>query len=189
MLFITIGITGILFAYEGSSRTFSTGMRSEAGIMLGVGLALSGAGVVRGLAKGPRVKKLLAMSFTLLISVGVTTYLLTPSIIALGPRPGDSSLKNVKTVLVKVTGGPIYQGANYYVPDTITVIIGVNNSVMWTDVDASHHTVTGPNRIFESGNINPGQTFTYLFAEPGIYQYGCDYHPWMKGTVVVKGDS
>jgi plastocyanin len=68
----------------------------------------------------------------------------------------------------------------------MTLVFGVNNTVTWENADVSHHTATGPNRLFESGNINPGQNFTYIFTLQGIFAYTCDYHPWMKGTVVVK---
>ena len=74
-----------------------------------------------------------------------------------------------------------------YTPDTITVVIGVNNTVVWTNDDNMPHTVTGANGAFDSGNMNPGDTFTYTFTTPGVYAYGCSYHSWMKGTVVVKG--
>ena len=74
-----------------------------------------------------------------------------------------------------------------YSPDTITVVIGVNNTVVWVNNDNMPHTVTATNKLFDSGNMNPGDTFSYTFTSPGVYGYGCSYHSWMKGTVVVKG--
>ena len=74
-----------------------------------------------------------------------------------------------------------------YSPDTITVVIGVNNTVEWVNNDNMPHTVTATNKLFDSGNMNPGDTFSYTFTSPGNYSYGCSYHPWMKGTVIVKG--
>jgi len=74
-----------------------------------------------------------------------------------------------------------------YSPDTITVVIGVNNTVVWTNNDMMPHTVTSTSKLFDSGNMNPGDTFSYTFTSPGTYSYGCTYHSWMKGTVVVKG--
>ena len=72
-------------------------------------------------------------------------------------------------------------------PPTITVVIGVNNTVVWTNRDSVPHTVTSTTKLFDSGNLNAGDSFTYTFTTPGTYQYGCSYHPWMKGTVIVKG--
>jgi copper-containing nitrite reductase len=71
-------------------------------------------------------------------------------------------------------------------PATITVVIGVNNTVVWTNRDSSPHTVTSATKAFDSGNLNAGDTFTFTFTAPGTYQYVCSYHPWMKGTVIVK---
>jgi nitrite reductase (NO-forming) len=73
-----------------------------------------------------------------------------------------------------------------YSPVTITVVIGVNNTVVWTNDDSTAHTVTSSTKLFDSGNLNPGDTFDYTFTAPGTYQYACSYHPWMMGTVIVK---
>jgi nitrite reductase (NO-forming) len=78
------------------------------------------------------------------------------------------------------TAGPGYS------PATITVVIGVNNTVVWTNDDNAPHTVTTVNKGFDSGYMNIGARFTYTFTTPGTYQYTCSYHPWMKGTVIVK---
>jgi copper-containing nitrite reductase len=73
-----------------------------------------------------------------------------------------------------------------YSPASITVVIGVNNTVVWTNKDSVPHTVTAVDKSFDSGNMNAGDAFTYTFTTAGTYQYTCSYHPWMKGTVVVK---
>lgn len=72
-----------------------------------------------------------------------------------------------------------------YSPDTIHVVIGVNNTVTWTNYDNVVHTVTSTANAFDSGNVNPGETFSYTFTAAGTYAYYCIYHPWMKGTIVV----
>jgi plastocyanin len=75
-----------------------------------------------------------------------------------------------------------------YAPDTITVVIGVNNTVTWTNDDTVAHTVTSVsgNGTVSSGNFVPGATYTYTFTAPGTYDYYCEYHAWMTGTVIVK---
>jgi plastocyanin len=82
-----------------------------------------------------------------------------------------------------------------YAPDTITVVMGVNNTVTWTNDDTAgagtHHTVTSTSvpsgaSSFNSGDMAPGAKYTYTFTAPGTYQYDCEYHSWMVGTVVVK---
>jgi len=71
-------------------------------------------------------------------------------------------------------------------PSTITVVIGINNTVIWNNDDSAPHTVTANDGSFSSGNLNPGDSYTFTFTTPGTYSYHCSYHPWMKGTVVVK---
>lgn len=85
-------------------------------------------------------------------------------------------------------------GAPGYSPATVTVTIGVNNTVTWTNNDAAAHTVTStsiPNgaSAFDSGIFSPGATFTQTFTVPGTYEYDCTLHSWMSGTVVVKASA
>jgi plastocyanin len=80
-------------------------------------------------------------------------------------------------------------GGNY-MPANITVVIGVNNTVEWINNDTdTPHTVTsnsGDPASFNSGNLNPGQTYTFTFTVAGTYEYYCEYHSWMTGEVVVE---
>jgi nitrite reductase (NO-forming) len=77
--------------------------------------------------------------------------------------------------------------STYYSPPTITVVIGVNNTVTWVNNDDAPHTVTATDGSFNSGNLNGGQSWSFTFTTPGTYTYYCAYHSWMKGTVIVKG--
>lgn len=90
----------------------------------------------------------------------------------------------------KVVHVDIFPGAASYAtgydPDNITVVIGVNNTVIWTNNDNEPHTVTASDGAFDSGNMNAGSTFAYTFTNPGTYTYFCRYHPWMHGYVIVK---
>ena len=72
-----------------------------------------------------------------------------------------------------------------YTPVDITVVIGVNNTVMWTNNDNMPHTVTATDGSFDSGNLNPGKSYVHTFAQAGSYLYICVYHHWMHGTVTV----
>jgi plastocyanin len=79
-----------------------------------------------------------------------------------------------------------------YSPANMTVVIGVNNTVTWTNNDTAIHTVYSTSvpataSAFQSPLINPGSTYTYTFTVPGVYQYHCNLHPlWMQGSVTVK---
>jgi plastocyanin len=80
-----------------------------------------------------------------------------------------------------------------YTPDSITLVVGVNNTVIWTNNDSVHHTVTSTSAPtggdFNSGNMQPGATCTHTFTVPGTYKYDCVYHSWMTGTIIVKASA
>ncbi len=76
-----------------------------------------------------------------------------------------------------------------FAPDTITVVLGVNNTVVWINGDGMGipHTVTAKDNSWGSGTLNQGDIYMYTFATAGTYNYYCTFHPTvMKGTVVVK---
>jgi len=74
----------------------------------------------------------------------------------------------------------------------ITVIIGVNNTLVWTNQDTVAHTVVSTGvpqgaSTFASAVLQKGDTFIQTFTISGVYNYECSIHPaTMKGTVVVK---
>lgn len=67
--------------------------------------------------------------------------------------------------------------------------VSTGASVTWTNYGAQPHTVTASDQSFDSGNIQPGETFTYQFDAPGTYSYVCTPHPWMKATIVVTDEA
>jgi plastocyanin len=88
------------------------------------------------------------------------------------------------------TGASSTSGLNFS-PDNVTVVIGVNNTVMWTNADITLHTVTsssvpGGAQSFNDASLSPGSTFIVTFTVPGTYQYHCSIHSWMHGTITVK---
>jgi len=74
-----------------------------------------------------------------------------------------------------------------FTPDVVTVVIGVNNTVYWTNTDAAIHTATSDTSgVFDTGNIDQGQSAQVTLTTPGTYTYHCTYHAWMQGTIIVK---
>jgi plastocyanin len=72
-------------------------------------------------------------------------------------------------------------------PDVVTVVIGKNNTVYWTNDDASIHTATSDTTgVFDTGNIDQGASAQFTFTTSGTYTYHCIYHTWMQGTIIVK---
>jgi plastocyanin len=69
-------------------------------------------------------------------------------------------------------------------PTTIKVAPGT--TVRWTQKDSAPHTVTSDRGVFDSKNMNQGQSFTFKFETAGKFDYICSYHPSMKGSVDVQ---
>lgn len=77
-----------------------------------------------------------------------------------------------------------------FAPSAITVRPGT--TVTWTNAGAQPHTATALSSDpvkFDSGIMNPGQTFSFTFDTPGVYEYYCTVHPFMKGTVTVDANA
>jgi len=76
-------------------------------------------------------------------------------------------------------------------PATLTLNLG--DTVTWTNTDTGvPHTTTssaGDPDTWDSGNMNPGQTYAHTFTHIGSDPYICTYHVMagMKGTIIVQG--
>jgi plastocyanin len=77
-------------------------------------------------------------------------------------------------------------GTDSYNPNPLVVTVGA--TVTWINNDSNIHTATSRNGIFNSEVVIEGQTFSHTFESEGEYQYFCDIHPGMLGTVEVKAD-
>jgi plastocyanin len=64
----------------------------------------------------------------------------------------------------------------------ITVAPGAK--VTWTNADSAPHNVVGD--AFKTKDLQKGDSDTVTFAKAGSYDYVCKFHPFMKGTVIVK---
>jgi plastocyanin len=87
----------------------------------------------------------------------------------------------------KVTGNIEITDNMIFTPSQISISKG--EAVTWTNNDNVAHTVTddlenvgGP----KSTSIAPGATYTFTFTKSGSFQYHCEFHHEMRGTIVVK---
>lgn len=71
------------------------------------------------------------------------------------------------------------------------MIVKVGQVVAFGNFDSESHTVTsgrvetGPNGLFDSHLIEPGDKFSHKFTKAGEYDYFCLVHPWQSGVIVV----
>jgi plastocyanin len=103
----------------------------------------------------------------------------------------DSKLKLKADVVMptKVSRPGCEKTDSCYKPPKISIKSG--DSVTWLNQDAAFHSVTSgyygePSGLFDSGYLDPETSFTFVFENPGIYDYFCTLHPWMKGQVIAN---
>lgn len=65
------------------------------------------------------------------------------------------------------------------------VSIATGQTVEFVNDDEAPHTVAG-GKAFDSGDIQPGRSWSHTFDTAGTFVYGCAYHAWMHGTVKVE---
>lgn len=70
-------------------------------------------------------------------------------------------------------------------PATLTIAPG--QTVTWRNASGDEHTASGAS--FDSGVIPPGGSGVATFAAAGTFAYQCNFHPEMRGTVVVAGEA
>jgi len=72
-----------------------------------------------------------------------------------------------------------------FTPGDITVKKGT--TVTWTNNDSTAHSVneTDNQKGPDSGDLNPGDKYSFTFNQSGTFKYRCNLHPEMLGTVTV----
>jgi len=76
-----------------------------------------------------------------------------------------------------------------YIPSIIVIDSG--KQVTWVNQDSAFHSVTSgfygaPTELFDSGHMDPFESYTLTFDDVGTFDYFCTLHPWMKGQVIVE---
>jgi plastocyanin len=69
-------------------------------------------------------------------------------------------------------------------PPSLEITAGT--TVTWTNSDTAPHTATQDGGGFQSGRLDNGSTYSFTFDTPGTYEYHCEFHANMHGTIVVK---
>lgn len=72
-----------------------------------------------------------------------------------------------------------------YSPIVLEIFEG--ESVLWENRDIQEHTVTSEvGSELNSPLLGKGEYYSHTFWTPGVYEYYCKPHPYMKGTIIVK---
>ena len=75
-------------------------------------------------------------------------------------------------------------------PKVIKVVIGVNNTIRWNNLDGTPHTLT-PDYQYDGfsesiGILKPGESEERTFKKLGMFGYHGEPGPWIKGTIIVS---
>jgi plastocyanin len=70
-------------------------------------------------------------------------------------------------------------------PAQLTVQPGT--TVTWVNQGNAPHTVTWDDGSFDSGRLQPGESFSHTFESPGTVAYHCEIHREMTASVTVRG--
>lgn len=111
-----------------------------------------------------------------LLAAAVTGTGLVGSAWAANSRAPEATAKKV---LIKETNERYH-----YTPTRITVAKGA--TVTWSNKTDVEHNVTARGPVKLDKDIEDGKSVSITFTRAGTYHYHCEYHPYMKGTIVVK---
>jgi len=67
-----------------------------------------------------------------------------------------------------------------------TTSIAPGTTVTWVNNDDEAHTVTADEGLFDSGRLDPGDSYSVWFDGSGTVAYHCEPHPHMTGSIEVS---
>ena len=117
---------------------------------------------------------------------GPSPALQSPPISETTPSPTQPEPKAPETAPAPVStrgDNEVWLFSRDNVPGSLTVPAGT--TVTWINKDTYIHNVASVDKLFTE-TLLPGGTFSYTFSTTGIFNYYCEMHPEIAGTVFVK---
>jgi plastocyanin len=144
-----------------------------------------GTGTLEGVSRGSRTR----WSFEYTVPITLSRFAPRREIAASTPAgPGSGGMADM-VAIPTAAGAPdtvvVTIDAARFVPATIEIDEG--DVVVWRNSDPIAHTATADAGAFSSPLIDPGKQWSFVFAKAGKYSYHCMPHPFMTGTVHVRG--
>ena len=103
---------------------------------------------------------------------------------AMSPQSGTTSAPAPAATGTPVQSATVDIKSFKYQP--VTVVVNKGGRVRWTNSDAAAHTSTADDRSFDTQTIDKGKARMVTMTTAGTFHYHCDFHPFMKATVIVK---
>jgi plastocyanin len=105
-------------------------------------------------------------------------------LIGCGNKPVTTDLyTGNKTLTVTIGPGAQNLGSQGFGANPLTIPVGT--TVVWVNNDTVIHTVTSDDNIWNSGDINPGASWSYQFNYTGLFSYYCEHFPSMTSVIDV----
>jgi plastocyanin len=82
-----------------------------------------------------------------------------------------------------ITRGTLPINDHAFDPAQLSIASGTTLTIVNTD--PVKHTATADNGLFDTGVLEPGESFEIYFEGSGTVTYHCELHPEMKGSIVV----
>ena len=83
--------------------------------------------------------------------------------------------------------GPVAVDISDFSYDPATITVSPGQQVTFTNGDKTAHTATAKDGSFNTDAIQPGEDASVTAPDqPGEYPFICSFHPFMKGTLVVR---
>jgi plastocyanin len=107
--------------------------------------------------------------------------------------PNSRAASPLVTSVSIANGASVPTNEEFFVPDPVRITVG--SMVTWKNDDTASHTVTSgtvqnntptPDGRFDSGILNAGDSFSFVFDKAGEYPYYCTIHPWMTAKVTAS---
>jgi plastocyanin len=145
---------------------------------------------------GPSKKKRTVSISTVLILVlaaiaGVAYYVGTPASLPPANATSDAACPTLGVQIVIPQGVGSNESIRFE-PPTLTVVVGVNNTVTWNDQDttAAHNVISvsvPPNGVqWYFDGMSGGNIYCVTLTAPGTYTYEVFLSQIVEGTIIVK---
>jgi plastocyanin len=135
------------------------------------------------------LKKITIIGTTVLVFLLIVGLVISTFYVEENSEESEQIIKGDVIMPTKVSRPGCEETNRCYVPSSIT--INPDKQVTWVNEDSAFHSVTSgfydaPTNLFDSGYLDPFESFTVTFEESGTYDYFCTLHPWMNGQVIVE---
>jgi plastocyanin len=101
----------------------------------------------------------------------------------------EESIDNTITIRLGASGTDCQNSNTCLSPSSLRILPG--EEVFWFNTDVATHTIVsgnptdGPDGLFNSGFLSPGNFFSFVFNSPGTFDFYDIIHPWVVGEIVV----